>query len=1029
MFALRSLPQNQPRAQSWLRWLICAFLATCVTSANTFAADSVDFESQVAPILIKRCVECHQAKDPAGGLSLISADGLRAGGDSGEVIDSAEPIESHFLARVQSGEMPPEQQGKSQQLPPDEIKVLERWIAAGADWPKNRKLDLFEKTNDVRGGRDWWSLQPIVRPKVPDFKIKVHPVDAFVYKKLKAKSMRPAPRADKVTLLRRLHHDLIGLPPSQQQIDEFVADDSADAWGKKIDELLQSPHYGERWARHWLDVVRYADTCGYERDQDKPNAWRYRDWVVQAFNQDMPYNEFITAQIAGDEMNPRSDQTLVATGFLRLGTWNDEPNEPKDYVYDRLEDLVHTTASTFIGLTVKCARCHTHKFDPILQDDYYRFASAFWPGPVQPRDVALLGGPDLLELGTSSVMGWTDVSSEPDPLHVLKNGEREQPLHEIVPATMSTIPTLHREFEPPSEGDRTTKRRLQLAEWITDPKNPLTPRVIVNRIWQHHFGQAIVRTPNNFGFLADPPTHPQLLDWLAAEFVANGGSMKEMHRLILTSRTWQQSSLNPKQAEFNRLDSGNRLWWRAERQRMDAEALRDAMLASSGELELHVGGESFKPTVGPEALEGLSRKSTDWQASPDFQQKRRSLYIYMKRGLLPPMMTAFDLCDATQSCGKRDVTIVPTQALVLLNNQFTHDRADHLARETATTIVDLDDQIKNIWSKVLRRDPTDQELEIARQHIDTQKSLFENPHDEDSQEPEDSQTDDENKLVDGEDKVAAFTDPSLCMHLRADNASVNEAGNVIAVKDLSSRHHDASQNKLGAQPTVSRDQFNGQPSLLFDGEKQFLNIDGELLVDQPCTIIAVVQDKVMDRENPKVGDREILSNWLRDKNTSSSLFLGLTGTNVVRFSDAYPFAGEIQQSSEPLILVATNSPGQVAVYQNGNLISSIGSELIERKLEGPWVVGTQGDHGKEYWDGHIAEIRVYERALMTDDRRRVEEELAARYGIKLGPAQVVDSFASDMTIGDPQQRHLAAQRALASLALVLMNSNEFIYID
>ena len=258
----------------------------------------------------------------------------------------------------------------------------------------------------------------------------------------------------------------------------------------------------------------------------------------------MPFDQFIVEQIAGDEIEQPDEQSVVATGFLRLGSWNDEPNTAADYVYDRLEDMVHTTSSAFLGLTVKCARCHNHKFDPILQEDYYRMASAFWSGPIHPRSSKLLGGPSTNELGYSRVLGWTDITVKPKPLHLLKNGERLHPRQEVVPASLSTIPSLQREFIQPS-GAKTTRRRLQLARWIADARNPLTARVIVNRLWQHHFGQGIVRTPNNFGFLADPPTHPQLLDWLASEFLANGRSLKHIHRLILTSQTWQQSSTHP----------------------------------------------------------------------------------------------------------------------------------------------------------------------------------------------------------------------------------------------------------------------------------------------------------------------------------------------------------------------------------------------------------------------------------------------------------------------------------------------------
>lgn len=686
-----------------------------------------DFESEIAPLLIKRCVECHQERDPSGNLSLITRQGLLKGGDSGLAIDVDTPEQSLLLQRVHDGEMPPEKQGRPQKLPSEEIKLLERWIASGSPWPKGRKLDLFEQTTDVRAGRDWWSLQPIQRPKVPKLnsdRQPTNPIDAFILARLEKNQLAPAPTADKRTLIRRLYYDLIGLPPTMTQVKRFENDSSPQAWEKVIDQLLDSPQYGERWARYWLDLVRYADTSGYERDQEKPFAWKYRDWVVESLNTDLPYNQFIIEQLAGDEISNRSKRSVIATGFLRLGTWNDEPNDPLDYQYDRLEDLVHTTSSAFLGITVKCARCHAHKFDPITQEDYYRMASVFWAGPIAPRGRDLLGGPNSDELGFADVLGWTDLKSPPRPLHLLKNGEREHPLYDVKPASLSMIPALERPFSPQPKGTKTSHRRLQLARWITNPDHPLTARVFVNRLWLHHFGEGIVRSPNNFGFLADPPTHPELLDWLAAEFTSSGWTIKRMHKLILTSKTWQQSSLHPQFQEYKKQDASNRLWWRAERRRLDAEALRDSMLATTGELDLKAGGPGFRLTISAKALQGLSKKSAAWKASPPEEQNRRSLYMYSKRGLLPPMMTTFDLCNPTQSCGKRDITTVPTQALAMMNNQFVHLRSEMLARKISAENIKPQAQVQQLWRRVYSRDPSHHELDLAIQHLETQLQRF-----------------------------------------------------------------------------------------------------------------------------------------------------------------------------------------------------------------------------------------------------------------------------------------------------------------
>ncbi|WP_417746253.1 DUF1553 domain-containing protein [Rosistilla oblonga] len=308
---------------------------------------------------------------------------------------------------------------------------------------------------------------------------------------------------------------------------------------------------------------------------------------------------------------------------------------------------------------------------------------------------------------------------------MLKNGEREVPLDEVVPASLSMIPALEKTFDAAPEGSKTSHRRLQLANWIATAENPLTARVLVNRIWQHHFGQGIVRSPNNFGFLADPPTHPRLLDWLADEFVQGGWKIKRLHKLILTSKTWQQSSTHPAAAEYAQKDSTNRLWWRSERRRLDAEALRDAMLAVSGELDLRVGGPGFRPTIAAAALEGLSKKSAAWNPSPADAQTRRSLYMFSKRGLLPPMMTTFNFSDATQSCGQRDVTTVPTQALVLMNNPFVHDRSSKLAKSIIENAKHPQEQVAQLWSIVYGRKPTAAETQLAQQHLETQLNRFE----------------------------------------------------------------------------------------------------------------------------------------------------------------------------------------------------------------------------------------------------------------------------------------------------------------
>lgn len=696
-----------------------ALMVVVTLCLATGTAAAADFETGAGDLLLRRCLECHGSSDPSGGLDLSRAEGLLAGGDSGAVVMPGNPAASLLLARVIAGEMPPPKNGVDQQLPAAEIDRLQEWIAAGAVWPEGRILDRFERTTDARGGRDWWAFEPLRSGPPPTVAGVSHPIDAFVRDRLAREGIAPAPAADRRTLLRRLAFDLVGLPPTADELDAFAADTAPDAYEKQVDRLLASPHFGERQARHWLDVARFAETNGYERDAEKPHAWRYRDWVVKAFNDDMPFDRFVLEQLAGDELPDRTEATATATGFLRLGTWDDEPNDAEDYQYDRLEDLVHVTSTAFLGLTVKCARCHDHKFDAITQADYYRLAAAFWPGPVHNGRAKALGGPSAEQLGFD-VLGWTDLGPEAAPIHALKKGDRHRPLAEVKAGAPSFVGTLAGDFPPPPADSRTTLRRTHLARWITNGKNPLTPRVIVNRLWQHHFGQGLCKNPDNVGFNGPRPEYRDLLDWLAAELVAGGWKLKSLHRRIVTSATYRQASIHPDEVRCADRDPGNMLLWRADRRRLDAESLRDAILAVSGDLDPRLGGPSFKAPIDAEALEGLSMKGGAYQPSPPEECRRRSLYMFTKRGLIVPLMTTFDQCDTTVPTGKRDVSIVALQALSLLNNGWVRGAADACAGQVLAAATPAGTRVDDAWRRVLGRLPTATEKEASLEHVTTQ---------------------------------------------------------------------------------------------------------------------------------------------------------------------------------------------------------------------------------------------------------------------------------------------------------------------
>ncbi len=992
----------------FLPYALC-FFATFVfqTPFGTivFAQEAPGFEQEIAPLLIRRCVECHQSSNPSGGLSLDSAEGLATGGDSGPTVRSKSAADSLLFQRVAAGEMPPLKHGDSQQLPESELMTLQRWIDSGAEFPQNRKLDLYERTTDVRGGRDWWSFQSVKKtdpPHVASLPVKSNPIDRFIADALVKNGLTPAPPAEPEILVRRLYWDITGLPAPVEVVEQFLAGTRDDtAVDELVDSLLESPQFGERWARHWLDVVRFAETCGYERDQVKPFAWKYRDWVVNAFNSDMLYDQFVREQLAGDEIPDRSEQSVIATGFLCLGTWNDEPNDAEDYKYERLEDLVHTTSSAFLGMTTKCARCHDHKFDPIPQSDYYRMAAVFWPGPIQARGRELIGGPSADELGFPDVLGWTDITKTPAPLHKLKNGERHHPLEPVSAASLSYVPREFREFSPTPNTARTTGLRLQLADWITSPNNPLTARVIVNRIWQHHFGEGLVRSSNNFGYTGDKPTHPELLDWLAAELMSHKWSLKHIHRLILTSRTWQQSSLHPKQAEYNQTDSANRFLWRAHRRRKDAESLRDAFLVATNELNLTPGGPSFYPTISPEALEGLSRKAAAWNVSSEAEQHRRSLYIFTQRSLLPPLMTTFDICDSTLPCGQRDVTIVAPQALTLLNNEFIHKRAESLA----TKLIPSDGAISEAavvktWRAVLNRVPNESERQASIMHLRKQLAQFESAGSL-------MRSEEIDLIPDCSDLLA-----TAVLHLDpAKGVTSDSDGRVERWADQSVYSHDAFQSEIDRQPLLVADAINGSPAVRFNGQRSFLHVTGSLLKDDAVTVFAVATDQAA------AGHRELLSNWSgRDENSGTSFFLGLTDEQAIRLSDALSGVGQVQNRNLPFLLTASNGEAGANVFQQRRTIVEQSQRLPTRRLDTPWVIGQQGNIDGEYWKGDLAMLLVFDRQLSVEERITIQNLLIQRF--KLPSSIEPASFPRS-----------PAQLALASLCLVLFNSNEFAYID
>jgi hypothetical protein len=589
-------------------------------------------------------------------------------------------------------------------------------------------MDLASYDRSIKPeDRKHWAFQAVRRPPVPAVNDRAwvrNPIDAFVLAKLEARGWKPSPAADSRSLLRRVYLDVVGLPPAPAEQAAYVKSPTSDALDRLIDDLLARKSHGERWARHWLDLVRYSDSNGYERDEAKPSVWRYRDYVVNAFNEDKPYNRFVLEQLAGDELPNATAETLIATGYCRLGPWDDEPADPREDRFDQLDDIASTTALAFMGLTLGCARCHDHKFDPLTQHDYYRLVAVFNPlhrpqngrteldmplrqrseimtkaahQPADARDAvrhspllaaATVTLPWTLALPLWSADGNTkrrpeiergyflvEKGGKPPATHLLIRGKAARPGPIVEPGVPAVLVEKQPRFEP--TGPRTSLRRLTLARWLVSRDNPLTARVIVNRIWQHHFGEGLVRTPSDFGLKGDPPTHPELLDWLADWFMSEGWSIKKLHRLILTSNTYRMSKRwNP---EYGAQDPEDRLLWRVPYRRLEVEAIRDSMLAVTGQLNPKMFGPCVYPPVPKEVLAAHSDPDKIWKPSSEREAARRTIYAFVKRSMVMPMLEVLDLCDTARSSAQRLVTTAAPQALTLFNGDFVNRQAEHLA--------------------------------------------------------------------------------------------------------------------------------------------------------------------------------------------------------------------------------------------------------------------------------------------------------------------------------------------------------------
>jgi mono/diheme cytochrome c family protein len=713
-------------------------------------------QHDVLPILLRRCTSCHGARRQEAGLDLRTKAAMMRGGKSGPAIVPGNPDKSLLLDKVRSGAMPPPKrlvEASVKPIEPAEIDVLARWIAQGAP-EVDLAPDVATTTPDPLVSdrdRDFWAFRPprpVAVPSVRQAARVRNPIDAFVLRKLQDKGLSLSPESDRLTLLRRAHFDLTGLPPAPEEVHAYLADRAPGAYERMIDRLLASPRYGERWGRHWLDLAGYADSEG-KREQDlyRPHAWRYRDYVIRAFNDDKRYDRFLLEQIAGDELAdyenapriiPEIYDNLVATGFLRMvpdATWANITG----FIPDRLEviaDEIDVLGSAVMGLTLKCARCHSHKFDPIPQRDYYRLVAVFkgafdeydWLKPdvrpgLGPLSQDVLGGRHLPHVATEERRAWEQHNArikkgkqpplpeprihalwdrgEPSPTYIYRRGDYLSPGNLVGPGVPSVLTDGRTPFEvrPPWSGAKKTGRRLAFARWLTQRDHPLTARVLVNRLWKHHFGRGLVRTLGNFGKAGARPSHPELLDWLALEFVHQGWSIKAMHRLMLTSSTYRQSSAV--RSEQEKVDPENRLYSRMPLVRLDAEALYDALLLVAGRLDESRFGPGDRVQARRDGLVTPAGSALGW---------RRLVYVRQMRKQLPTHLETFDYPQMNPNClERRDSTVAP-QALHLMNNGLVQTLAEHFAQRVHSEVGDdPDKQIDRACLMALGRPPSAEE--------------------------------------------------------------------------------------------------------------------------------------------------------------------------------------------------------------------------------------------------------------------------------------------------------------------------------
>ena len=1061
-----------------------AFAIGVCLAGNSVAADTEVFQQRIQPLLKQHCYECHSHGSARikGGLVLDSVEAMKTGGDTGPAIVPGHPEKSLLVQAVhQTGEL--KMPKKGEKLSSAEIAMIEAWIKDGAPAPASNNIAAApsKRTGKISDDdRQWWAYQRVANPKPPSVKQSSWPrneVDQFILARLETEGLAPAPEASRQALIRRLYFDLWGLPPSPEEVNAFVSDSSADAYEKLIDRLLGSRHYGERWARHWLDLVRYADSDGYRIDDYRPNAWRYRDYVVNAFNSDKPYDRFVLEQLAGDELFPDNPEAMTATGYLTHWIYEYNSRDAEGQWKLILNDITDTTGDVFLGAGMQCAQCHDHKFDPILRKDYYALQAFF--APIKPyasftaasnkqkvqhaakmkdweaktadirkqiddieqkhkaraaksaiekfneeiqamihkpesertpyeeqiADLALrqvtyeynrldknIKGEEkdkLLALRKKLsefdklkpeplpiVMAATDVGAKAPPTFIPK--KKDEP---IEPAYLTVLGLPTPEIKPPAGIPNSTGRRSTLAKWLVQPDNPLTARVIVNRVWQYHFGRGLSANASDFGKLGEKPSHPELLDWLAFHFMQDGWSIKRLHKLILMSASYREGVTHPSPDSAKLKDPENRLLWRGNVRRLEAEQIRDALYTVSGELKLDPGGPG----------------ST-------YNEARRSIYSRIMRNNRDPLIDVFDAPFWFSSASSRDVTTTPVQSLLLINSQFMLQRSRALAaRLEKEGSTDDERQIERAYQLAFGRRPSREETASAVGFLHSQRNRI------DVKEAGSAKAAflyDKIPYRDGQAAMISLTGPQTGFQT-IDKPGLIPEGDFTIESYVLLRSVDES---AGVRTVAAKwSGKGGEPGWGF-------GVTGKKSRRKPQTLVLQMYGKKPDGS---FGEEALFSDQNIQLNKPYYLACAVKLARDGKPGEATFYVKDLSNDDEPLLIA------KLPVKTAGGFASKL-----------PFTIGGRGQRGGNF-DGLIDDVRLSDTALDVDALLFTNERLskntigywqfeakpdvfrdASGHGLDIKPGATLAKGKVDPT-----------KAALQDFCHVLLNSNEFLYVE